>query len=197
MHKLKTLALAGLIGLTGGFASAESWTLDGDASRVAFGSVKKNTTGEVHSFGGVAGSVTAEGDVSIEIDLSSVETNIDIRNERMIEHVFKNSPKAMLTAQIDMAEVNGLGVGDSTVFEADATLTLGGVEAELYADMFVLRLSENRVMVSTNDMVMLSMEDVELTGGIDKLMELAELPGITHVSPVTLRFVFSMDEQKA
>lgn len=191
MHKLKTLALAGLIATVGGIASAESWTLDGDASRVAFGSVKKNTTGEVHSFAGVSGSVTLDGAVSIEIDLASVETNIDIRNERMIEHVFKNSPKAMLTAQIDMAEVDGLGVGDSTVLEADATLSMVGVEAELYTDMFILRLSEDRVMVSTNDMVMLSLEDVELMGGIDKLQALADLPGITGVSPVTLRFVFT------
>lgn len=197
MHKLKTLALAGLITAIGGFASAESWTLNGDASRVAFGSVKSDSNGEVHHFSGLSGSVSAEGAVSITIDLASVETNIDIRNERMIEYVFKNAPEAEITAEIDMAEVADLAVGESTVLEADAALTLVGSDVELYADMYILRLSEDKVMVSTNDMIMLSMEDVGLMAGIDKLRELADLPGITRVSPVTLRLVFDLSEQKA
>ncbi len=197
MHKLKTVALAGLITVIGGFASAEGWTLNGDASRVAFGSVKSDSNGEVHHFSELSGSVSAEGAVSLTIDLASVETNIDIRNERMIEYVFKNAPKAEIAAQIDMAEVADLAVGESTVLEADAALTLVGSEVELYADMYILRLSEDRVMVSTNDMIMLSMEDLGLMAGIDKLMELADLPGITRVSPVTLRLVFDLAEQKA
>lgn len=197
MHKLKTLALAGLITAIGGFASAESWTLNGDTSRVAFGSVKSDTNGEVHHFNGLSGSVSAEGAVSIAIDLASVETNIDIRNERMAEYVFNNTPQAMIAAQIDMTEVVGLAVGESTVVEADGSLTLVGSEVELYAEMYVLRISEDQVMVSTNDMIMLSMEDVGLIAGINKLRELAELPGITQVSPVTLRLMFDLDEQKA
>lgn len=197
MHKLKTLALAGLITAIGGFASAESWTLNGDASRVAFGSIKSDTNGEVHHFTGLNGSVSAEGAVSIAIDLASVETNIDIRNERMAEYVFNNAPQAMIAAQIDMTEVAGLAVGESAVVEADGALTLVGSEVDLYADMYVLRISDDQVVVSTNDMIMLSMEDVGLIAGINKLRELAELPGITQVSPVTLRLVFDLDDQKS
>lgn len=197
MYKLKILALAGLIAIAGGIADAESWILDGDASRVAFGSVKSNTNGEVHHFKGVEGRVSADGAVSVEIDLASVETNIDIRNERMVEHVFKGSPKAIINAQIDMSEISDLTVGESAVIEADGTLTVVGSEVDLFADMYVMRLTPERVMVSTNDMIMLSMEDVGLTAGIDKLMELADLPGITWVSPVTLRLMFDLDAQKS
>ena len=197
MRKFKTLALAGMLAAAGSFATAESWTLNGDSSRIAFGSVKKDVIGEVHHFGGVSGSVSADGAVALEIDLGSVETYIDIRNERMIEHVFKKTPKATINAQIDMSDVAALGVGESTVLEADGILQLVGTELDLYADMFVLRISPTQVMVSTNDMIMLSMEDVELMAGIDKLMALAELPGITRVSPVTLRLVFDLDADKA
>jgi len=63
--------------------------------------------------------------------------------------------------------------------------------------MFVARLSDMTAMVTTNDMIMLSTADVGLTAGIDKLMELASLPGITRVSPVTLRLMFNTDARQA
>lgn len=167
--------------------------LDADTSRIAFGSVKKNTLGEVHHFEEISGSVSAEGAVVIEINLNSVQTNIDIRNERMIEHVFKAAPAATLSAQVDMAALNALPVGGSMVSEVDATLALAGTEAELYTDMFILRLAEDSVMVTTNDMIFLDTEEAGLDGGIDALKALADLSGITRAAPVTLRLMFSQN----
>jgi hypothetical protein len=68
-----------------------------------------------------------------------------------------------------------------------------GVLSELDASLFVLRVSEGAVMVTTNGMIMLDIEDAELEGSIAKLQELASLDGITRVSPVTLRLMFEMD----
>lgn len=197
MFKLKNLTMAALIATFGSMATADSWTLNADSSHIAFGSVKKDTVGEVHSFESMSGTVGADGAAKIEIDLSSVQTLIDIRNERMVEHVFKNAPTATLNAQIDMAEVAALTVGASTVVDATGNIDLAGNALELDAELFVLRISDTQVMVSTNDMIMLSTADMGLTEGIDKLMELAKLPGITRVSPVTLRLVFDADAKKA
>lgn len=197
MYKLKNLTMAALVATLGSMAAADSWTLDADSSHIAFGSVKKDTVGEVHSFERLSGTVGADGATKIEIDLSSVQTLIDIRNERMVEHVFKNAPTATLNAQIDMAEVSALAVGASAVVDATGNLELAGTALELDAELFVLRISDTKVMVSTNDMIMLSMADMGLSAGIDKLMELAKLPGITRVSPVTLRLVFDADAEKA
>ncbi|MEM7268772.1 MAG: c-type cytochrome [Pseudomonadota bacterium] len=197
MAKLSALCAGLVAGLMAAAAHAQTWTLDGEASHLAFGSVKKEEIGEVHSFGGLKGTVDAEGKAEITIDLSSVETNIDIRNERMIEHVFKNVGEAQLTATIDMEEVAGLAVGETAVVDAIGVLTLVGVSLELDAEMFVARLAEDRVMVSTNDMIFLSTEEAGITAGIDKLMELANLPGITRAAPVTLRFIFTQDVKKA
>ena len=91
-------SLAALTGLALTFAApafAESWTLDGEASKVAFGSVKKDTIGEVHHFKSVSGSVDDAGKVTVEIDVASVETWIDIRNERFQKFVFDAAPKAV------------------------------------------------------------------------------------------------------
>ena len=178
-------------------AVAQSWTLDGDSSRLAFGSVKKDTAGEVHSFETLTGTVGADGAVALTIDLASVETNIEIRNERMIEYVFQNAPAATLAAQIDMAALNAIAVGASDVVDVEGTLSLIGTQVDIEAEMYVTRLSETRVMVMTNDMIFLGTEQAGITAGIDKLMELAKLPGITRTVPVTLRLVFQADAQKA
>ena len=201
-YRIKT-ALIGLCAL--GFASvaladghaSTSWTLDGAASNVAFGSIKNDTVGEVHSFETLSGTVMPDGTATIEIALGSVQTNIDIRNERMIEHVFKGAPTATLTARIDMAEVNGLAVGETTVIDVEGMLSLVGAAVDIETEMFVARLSDSAVMVTTNDMVFLSTEDAEIDAGVTTLMELAGLSGITRTAPVTLRLVFTADEQKA
>ena len=80
--------LAGQTALAGGHA-AKAWSLDSEASKLAFGSVKKDVIGEFHSFESISGMVEADGIVTVEIDLTSVQTNIDIRNERFGEHVLK------------------------------------------------------------------------------------------------------------
>lgn len=197
MFRLKSLMTAAVFSALASVAGAESWTVNGDASHVAFGSVKKNTVGEVHSFETVTGRVDATGAVTVEIDLASVETLIDIRNERMVEHVFQNTPSAVINAQVDMVEVSGLKTGQSAVVDATGTISLAGHTLELDTEMFVMRVSDTQVLVTTHNMIMLSTADMGLTAGIDKLMELAKLPGITRVSPVTLRLVFDVDAQKA
>lgn len=194
MFKFITRAASGLaIILSGAAAQADSWTLDGAASKLAFGSIKFNDTGEVHSFGGLDGTVGKDGAVTLGIDLGSVETNIDIRNERMIEFVFKNAPKATVSAQIDMSAMDALGVGESTVIEADGIVSLVGTEVDLYGDLFVMRLAEDKVMVTTDSMIFLSTADAGIDGGVDKLKELASLDAIARAVPVTMRLMFDAD----
>ncbi len=179
-------------------AHAESWTLSNDDSRVAFGSVKKNTVGEVHGFTGLSGSVDASGKVMVEIDLTSVETNIDIRNARMVEHVFgKDNPTATLTAQLDAKALGKMKPGDTASVDVEGTLAIAGKDVAVETTMFVARLTDGRAMVTTDGMIMLSMADLGFTGGIDKLMEIAKLPGITQVSPVTMRLIFDRDTGEA
>ncbi|WP_299143322.1 YceI family protein [uncultured Tateyamaria sp.] len=193
MTSFRTACFGLALALTAGAAQADSWTLDGAASKLAFGSVKFNDLGEVHSFKSIDGTVGADGAVALGIDLSSVETNIDIRNERMIEHVFKNAPRAAIDAQIDMAALDAVAVGDSTVMEVDGNLELLGVEVPLYGDLFIMRLAEDKVMVTTDSMIFLSTADAEIDPGVDKLMELASLPNIVRAVPVTLRLMFKAD----
>jgi hypothetical protein len=168
-----------------------AWKSVADESRVAFGSIKKNTAGEVHHFNTVSGTVSETGELALTIDLASVETNIDIRNERMGEHVFqKGAATAVVTGTIDMEEVSDLKQGETRVVEIEATLAFAGSENDIDVEMLVAKLSENRVLVTTADFIMLSTEDLGIDAGVDMLMKLAKLPGITRVTPVAVRMVF-------
>lgn len=196
MSKLITSLAAGVaLFVSTGMAQAgghANWALDAESSRVAFGSVKADVVGEVHHFTSLSGAISEQGDATVEIDLASVQTNIDIRNERMMKWVFTNGPKAVLSAGVDMEALKTLAVGDTLTMSVDGSLSLNGSELPIQTDLFVARLADNKIMATTDGMVMLSMEQAGLTAGIDKLMELAGLPGITRVSPVTLRLVFML-----
>lgn len=192
MIKTTLLATAAAFGLAGA-VSAEGWTLDGDASHIAFGSVKSHFIGEVHTFSGLTGTVGEDGETSIEIELASLETQIDIRNERIAEHVFKMLPSAQLTAQLEMDEFLQLEVGGSAVMELDFDLALLGEDVPLYGDIFVMRVGEDQVLVTTNSMVFVDTEMLGIDEGVDKLQELASLEDITRAVPVTMRFMFHRD----
>ena len=130
------------------------------------------------------------GQVDVAVDLSSVETLVDIRNERMVEHVFKNIATANVTAQMDMAALEKLGIGEDTVVEFDGSLAFLGQDVDVYTELYALRVSENRVLVTSNDMLFLSVDELGITPGIDKLQEIAGLDGITRAVPITLRMMF-------
>ncbi len=177
--------------LTAAPAFATEWTLDPATSSVSFGSIKNDYIGESHVFSRLSGSVGSDGTVNVDIDLSSVNTNIDIRNERMGAHVFNGASTAGLSAQIDMAALEGLAPGESMTMEVDGDLSLMGQDVPVFLDMFILRVSYNQVMASTNTATYLSTEELGVDAGIDVLQGLASLDSITRVTPVTLRFMFN------
>ena len=73
MRKYLIAGLTVLVAALGTTIIADTWTLDGDNSKVAFGSVKKDTIGEVHHFETIAGTVDTSGAVSVQIHPSGFE----------------------------------------------------------------------------------------------------------------------------
>ena len=108
MTRLRTLAPAALI-LTAACSQAPAepaplaqgeWSVDAAASSLSYVSVKAGEIAEANSFSGLSGSVTPDGAATVEIDLATIETKVDIRNERMRDIFFEvaNHPKATVTA---------------------------------------------------------------------------------------------------
>ena len=169
---------------------AQDWTLNSADSRLAFGSIKNSYIGETHTFEGLTGTVSSEGIVAIEIPLSKVSTNIDIRNERMAEYVFNSVPSATLAATLEMDALTAMQPGDTTTMEVDATLSLLGKDVDVYTEVFVARLSDDSVLITTSDMLFLDTDQLGIDSGIDKLQELASLDSIARATPITIRLVF-------
>lgn len=193
MKRLNMATAIAALMLTTPAAFADTWTLDGALSQIAFGSIKNDYNGEVHHFGGLSGAVDGAGAVTITVPLAAVETMIDIRNERMREIVFASVPAAKISAAVDMAALGDLDVGEALVTETDATLAFLGREVPLYTNLFVMRVGEDKVMVTTDTMLMVATDELGIDAEINQLQEIAGLDGITRVSPITLRLVFDSD----
>ena len=171
------------------------WALDNDASRINFISTKANSAAEIHTFGIVDGSVDDEGNVTISIDLDSVDTAIEIRDERMREMLFETGeyPSATLAAQVDTAAIEALDVGEATVITAEGQLQLHGTSTSVTVEVSVARLAEDRILVASRKPVIVNAGQVGLLGGVEKLREVAGLPSISPAVPVTFVLAFDRD----
>ncbi len=172
--------------------TGSAWTVDGEASELAYVTIKADEIAETNSFETISGGITAEGVATIEIDLASVSTGIDIRDERMREVFFvvADNPTATVTAQIDPSEFEALGVGDSAETTLDGTLSIKGIEAPFQTTVTVTRAGADRVIAVSDKPVIVEASRFELTDGLAQLRELAGLPSITPVVPVTFSLAF-------
>ncbi|MDZ4274608.1 MAG: YceI family protein [Erythrobacter sp.] len=170
-----------------------AWTLDPADSRLSYVSIKAGEIAEANRFDSLAGSVAADGTATIDIDLASVNTGIDIRNERMREIFFDvaGNPKATVTAKLDPAAFAALAVGQSITRPLTASVAIKGVEQEIETEVLVTRVSADRVTVVPTAPVIISTDMFELTDELGELRALAQLPSITPAVPVTFTLAFT------
>jgi len=191
LYKIALLSLFGLA-LMSHMARAD-WVLDMENSSLSFGSIKKNSIGESNSFYRLDGRITAEGDITLLIDLTSVETWIDIRNARMKEFFFETGkfPLAELRGKIDMAQFEKLEIGGQKSVEISFDLDLHGLQQTFDAQLVVLRLSDKAVMIIPDEIIFLDVEKFNLLPGLERLKKLANLPSISSSVPIIFRLSFN------
>lgn len=168
------------------------WNLQADESSLNFISIKSNAIAEINSFKQLEGRIAASGDFQFSINLSGVETNIPIRNERMNEFLFETAkfPLATGKGKVDMAQVKGLAVGDVKDITVPVTIALHGKSVKKDVIFQVAKLSQQKLWVVTKVPFIIDVAEFDLTGGVEKLRELAALPNITQAVPVTASLVF-------
>ena len=168
------------------------WQLDADASSLNFISTKANTAAEVHRFNILEGSVDANGDATLTVDLASVDTAIEIRDQRMREQLFEvdRYPTATLATRVDMTKISQLAAGDSVTIYAQAQLSLHDTETSHTLVLEVLGLRKDRLLVISKRPVVVNAGQVGLLGGIEKLREIAGLTSISPAVPVTFALYF-------
>lgn len=184
-------ALAASVSAVGAQAAWAELALDNDRSSLAFTTTKNGTVTEVHNFGSLAGSVGKEGEASVEIDLVSVATGIDLRDERMREFLFKTSEfgKAVFTADVSDILLS-VKKSSSKTFTINGKLSLHGKEQKVSADVLVTR-GKKMWVISTVQPILIKADDFELGPGVEKLRELAKLTTISKIVPVSFVLTFT------
>ncbi|MCL9773899.1 YceI family protein [Vibrio methylphosphonaticus] len=175
--------------------ASASWMLDNEESSLKFISTKKNAASEVHHFDAMSGNISDDGKAAVMLDLSSVETNIEIRNERLKSMLFDvaSFKSATITTVIDMSKLDGTDIGGIYSSVLDVTVDLHGKQKTYPAHLTVMKMSDDKIVVAADDPIIVNAADFGLEEGIEKLREIAALPSIATSVPVTFLLVY---EQK-
>ena len=188
---LQAKLLALLVAVSFAGVTQAHWSLDNEASKLSFITVKAEHVAEVHSFDRLTGVIGGEGNVEITIELASVNTLIAIRNERMQEMLFETNlfPEASIKGQVDFDALSALPPGASVARQIDFELSLHGQSVELAADVQITRTVDG-VVVSTLKPIVVMADAFALSAGVEKLREVAGLPSISRAVPVSFTVVF-------
>lgn len=172
--------------------SYAEWTLSPDSS-VKFLSTKNTNITEVHEFTQLSGSVSDKGNAEISIDLTSVETGISIRNERMQSMLFNVSDYTSATVSADLPDTMMLALknGETATSVLPLTLELHGEKKEIEADVLVTAAADGHVIVTTQSPVLVNAGDFKLAKGVEALREVAGLDRISTTVPVTFTLLFT------
>jgi polyisoprenoid-binding protein YceI len=172
--------------------SYAEWTLSPDSS-VKFLSTKNTNITEVHEFTQLSGSVSDKGNAEISIDLTSVETGISIRNERMQSMLFNVSDYTSATISADLPDTMMLALknGETATSVLPLTLELHGEKKEIEADVLATAAADGHVIVTTQSPVLVNAGDFKLAKGVEALREVAGLDRISTTVPVTFTLLFT------
>jgi polyisoprenoid-binding protein YceI len=174
-------------------ATEGEWKVDSAASHLSYVSLKAGEVAETNHFQRLGGTIGNDGAATITIDLASVSTGVEIRDERMRDIFFQvaENPTAVVTAQLDPAAFAALSIGQVIVQPFDATLALKGMEAPISTRVQVARVSENRVIATTTSPIIITTDMFGLTDELGELRALAQLPSISPAVPVTFTLAFT------
>jgi OmpA-OmpF porin, OOP family len=178
---------------------AQEWRLDSGASHFYMQTAKANSIVEVHQFTGLQGLVRPDGDAKVTIDLTSVSSGIDVRDVRMRFLLFETYkyPNAEVTARLDMDRLREVLTTTRMMYPLTFTLALHGMTKQYETLVYVTRLSDTSVSVSTVKPIVVNTDDFDLTGGLNKLSEAINGTPIVSAASFTFDLVFDTGQRIA
>ena len=168
------------------------WTLDGSASSLYYVTSKAAAISEVNRFNGLSGSISDAGVASLDIDLASVATNIEIRDQRMRELVFEvdRFPAAKVSLDVDAAALSGLEPGEVLAQQVEAQVSLHGMEQSVPANLVVTALADGGLQIHTAEPLLVAAASFGLAAGVEQLREVAGLPSINPNVVINFTLVY-------
>ena len=169
------------------------WTVS-DSSRIGFVSIKNNRIGENNAFERVSGSISESGQVAVSVDLSSVETGIGIRNERLQKMLFEvaSFPTASIDAVLSDGQIAALRAGGARAESVSVNISLHGKTVSKMANVSVSS-SGGDVRVTTTQPIVIIAQEFGLESGVEALQQIAGLNAISRSIPVTVDLRLTAD----
>lgn len=171
--------------------------MDGGRRAGAFCQQKKTNTQqktveEESAFSASSAKLDADGAFAMTVDLASVKTNIDIRDQRLRDWVFETAkfPQATVLGRLDAAAIDALKTGGETDLKQPLVLEVHGQRLDITADLRLKRTADDTVEVSTAQPVVLDVQQMDMAGGVAKLVEVMSLASIDGQIPVMFAGTF-------
>ena len=171
------------------------WTLDSDASSLYYVTSKAASVSEVNSLGGLSGGINDDGNAEVTISLGTVDTAIEIRNERMRDIVFEvaSYPLASVSLMTDVSMLKSLAAGESMSMAYEATVDLHGATQVVTLDVLVSGLKEGGLLVTLARPLIIHAAAFGLADSVEQLREIAGLPSINNNVVVDFTLQFDAD----
>ncbi len=186
---IKTALLSSTLIATQVFAA--NLSLDNEHSWLNFISNKNAKIAEVSKFRSLSGDIDKTGQAKLMVDLNSVFTKIDIRDERMRKYLFETDkfPTATISSKIDLTKLDNLRPGQHINEDIEATISLHGVSKTVKTTVTIFKANQG-IKVNSIQPILINANDYGLLKGVEKLKSLAGLNSINIVAPVSFSLLY-------
>jgi len=178
--------------LSAAFQAQAQWQLDNTASDLTFLTTKNSHVTETSHFKQLSGQFDGKR-ATLEVDLTSLDSLIPIRNERMLKFLFEAEqfPKAVITVDVDADTLKALQQTAQLRTELDAQISLHGQTKALKAKVLASVNSNGDISIVTTQPVLIQAADFLLADGIRQLQDIAKLQAISHTVPVSFALTYA------
>jgi polyisoprenoid-binding protein YceI len=184
--------------LPGALSASNGWAIDPAQSSLNFVTTKAGQAGvagigEVQSFKRFTGGMDASGQVKLMIDLVSIDTGVEIRDDRMRNMLWnvKATPQATFSAKLAADQMLMIAGAASTDVDVAGQLELAGQIKPVAAKLRVSRLGNDKIMVVTRAPILVNSNDFGLRAGVEAMRDVMGLNFLSASAPVTFALVLN------
>ena len=189
-HTIFAVAASAFLSLSS-FGSLADMTLVEDQSSINFVSTKNQHVSEQHTFDRFSGVLDEKGKLTITIDITSVNTIIPIRNERMLKMLFDASKYTTATFTANVApELTQLKAGELKRSTIAGEMMIAGNKAPVSFDVVLTGLKNGGVNATTAKPTIISTSAFNLDEGVSALQQIAMLSSISKTVPLSFSATF-------
>ncbi|MDN3637648.1 DUF1588 domain-containing protein [Simiduia curdlanivorans] len=171
-----------------GQSHAVEWILDSAKSNLHFVTTKKEHVSENQHFTEMSGDLTSTGELRFSVPLASVDTGIEIRDQRLRDLLFETNllPSLQVSANLGANFLAGLAIGELQSLTLDAQIKLHGVSQNVSAPITLWRISAKEIRAFSDGPLLLDAANFAMAQGIEMLRDIAGLASIGNQVPVYL-----------